>query len=50
MKQLTAENVETIHKLYPANELEDIDIFKVLAKVLPAYGIFDSSSGEDKRK
>lgn len=45
MKQLTPEDVEVIHLLYPANHMEDIDIFKVLVKVLPAYGIFDSSSG-----
>ncbi|KAL1461882.1 hypothetical protein WDU94_013748 [Cyamophila willieti] len=46
MKQLNQENVETIHNLYPANDMEDIDIFNVLVNVLPAYGIFESSSGK----
>ncbi|XP_026688448.1 uncharacterized protein LOC103522579 [Diaphorina citri] len=46
MKQLTKDNVETIHNLYPANDMEDIDIFKILVNVLPAYGIFDSTTGQ----
>ncbi|XP_019870155.1 uncharacterized protein LOC109598692 [Aethina tumida] len=43
--QLQEENVPMIYDLYPANQLETIDVFKKLVEKLPCYGIF-SSSGE----
>ncbi|XP_044735282.1 glycine N-acyltransferase [Chrysoperla carnea] len=45
LRQLTAENAQTIHDLYPANDMECVEVFEKLIKQLPAYGVF-SSSGE----
>lgn len=44
-RQLTPENAQTIHDLYPAKDMECVEIFEKLIKQLPAYGVF-ASSGE----
>lgn len=45
MLQLKPEHAQAIHDLYPANDMESIEVFEKLIKALPAYGMF-SSSGE----
>uniref|UniRef100_A0A1B6DVR1 N-acetyltransferase domain-containing protein n=2 Tax=Clastoptera arizonana TaxID=38151 RepID=A0A1B6DVR1_9HEMI len=42
MQELQTENAEAIHELYPANDMESIEVFKRLIVALPAYGIFSS--------
>lgn len=44
MLQLKPEHAKAIHDLYPANDMESVEVFEKLINVLPAYGIF--SSGE----
>lgn len=44
MKHLRTEHAATIHELYPANDMEAVEVFERLINALPAYGIF--SSGE----
>ncbi|XP_033608936.1 uncharacterized protein LOC111868415 isoform X2 [Cryptotermes secundus] len=44
MLQLKPEHAKEIHDLYPANDMESVEVFEKLITVLPAYGIF--SSGE----
>ncbi|PSN48797.1 hypothetical protein C0J52_07024, partial [Blattella germanica] len=44
MLQLKPEHAKAIHDLYPANDMEGVEIFEKLINALPAYGIF--SSGE----
>ncbi|CAH0553235.1 unnamed protein product [Brassicogethes aeneus] len=43
--QLREEHMCMIHDLYPANQMEGIEVFKKLVKKLPCYGVF-SSDGE----
>lgn len=43
MLQLTPEHAQMIHDLYPANQLECIEVFEKLIEKLPCYGIFSSS-------
>lgn len=45
MLQLKPEHAQAIHDLYPANDMESIEVFEKLIKALPAYGVF-SSNGE----
>lgn len=45
MLQLKPEHAKPIHDLYPANDMEAIQVFEKLIHRLPAYGIF-SSTGE----
>lgn len=45
MQQLKPEHAKAIHDLYPANDMECVEVFEKLINALPAYGIF-SSSGE----
>lgn len=45
MLQLRTEHAQAIHDLYPANDMESIEVFEKLITALPAYGVF-SSSGE----
>lgn len=44
MLQLKPEHAQAIHDLYPANDMESIEVFKKLITALPAYGVF--SNGE----
>lgn len=45
MSQLTPEHAHSIHELYPAKQMESVEIFERLIEKLPSYGIF-SVSGE----
>lgn len=44
MCRLKPQHMQSIHNLYPANDMECVDVFEKLVSELPAYGIF--SSGE----
>lgn len=44
VQQLKPEHAKAIHDLYPANDMECVEVFEKLINALPAYGIF--SSGE----
>uniref|UniRef100_A0A1L8DBI1 N-acetyltransferase domain-containing protein n=1 Tax=Nyssomyia neivai TaxID=330878 RepID=A0A1L8DBI1_9DIPT len=46
MRPLALENVKSIHDLYPASEIECIEVFEQLVNVLPGFGIFCVNSGE----
>lgn len=39
------EHAQTIHDLYPANNMESVEVFEKLIEHLPSYGVF-STSGE----
>ncbi|XP_071055354.1 uncharacterized protein [Onthophagus taurus] len=43
MLQLTKEHAQTIHELYPANNMESVVVFEKLIDQLPCYGIFSVS-------
>lgn len=45
MRQLALENVKAIHDLYPASEIECLEVFEKLAKSLPGFGIFCLETG-----
>lgn len=45
MLQLKKEHAQAIHDLYPANDMESVEVFEKLINALPAYGVF-SSNGE----
>ncbi|XP_049853594.1 uncharacterized protein LOC126334915 [Schistocerca gregaria] len=45
VRQLSPEHADAIHDLYPANDLESIEVFRRLLSALPAYGVF-SATGE----
>lgn len=45
MRPLTRDNVQAIHDLYPASEIECVAVFENLVDSLPGYGIF-THSGE----
>ena len=45
MQELRTEHAKDIHGLYPANDMECIEVFEKLLHALPSYGVF-SSSGE----
>ncbi|XP_070491817.1 uncharacterized protein [Chironomus tepperi] len=40
MRLLCAQDVKGIHDLYPASEIESIELFEKLSEVLPGYGVF----------
>ncbi|XP_073997445.1 uncharacterized protein isoform X2 [Rhodnius prolixus] len=42
VRELIAENAQTIHSLYPANDMEAVEVFERLITRLPAYGVFSS--------
>lgn len=46
MRQLTGDNMKTIHDLYPASEIECIEVFEKLVEILPGIGIFLKSNDE----
>lgn len=45
MLQLTPEHAQAIHDLYPANQMECVEVFEKLMDKLPSFGVF-SASGE----
>ena len=40
MRQLCSSNVQAIHDLYPAHEIESVEVFEKLANQLPGMGVF----------
>lgn len=40
LRLLSAQDVKGIHDLYPASEIESIELFEKLAETLPGYGVF----------
>lgn len=44
-QQLQPEHATIIHDLYPANDMESVEVFEKLIRALPAYGVF-AASGE----
>lgn len=46
MRPLTIENVKAIHDLYPASEIECLEVFEKLVVSMPGYGIFCMETGE----
>lgn len=46
MRELTLDNVNAIHDLYPANEIECVEVFEKLINTLPGFGIFTKGTGE----
>jgi hypothetical protein len=38
--------VKGIHDLYPASEIESVEVFERLVETLPGYGIFTVDAGE----
>ncbi|XP_017485855.1 PREDICTED: uncharacterized protein LOC108374380 [Rhagoletis zephyria] len=46
MRPLTADDVKGIHDLYPASEIERIEVFEILVQVLPGLGIFRKDTNE----
>ncbi|XP_046385263.1 uncharacterized protein LOC124155472 [Ischnura elegans] len=45
LRQLEPEHAAAIHSLYPANDMESVEVFERLIRALPAFGVF-SSDGE----
>ncbi|XP_055386702.1 uncharacterized protein LOC129615482 [Condylostylus longicornis] len=46
MRALTVDNVKTIHDLYPASEIECVEVFEKLVQTLPGVGIFVKNTDE----
>lgn len=46
MRPLTVEDVQGIHDLYPASEIESVKVFEILVRVLPGLGIFRKDTNE----
>lgn len=44
LRSLTLDNVRGIHDLYPANEIECVEVFEKLVQILPGVGIFIKNS------
>lgn len=44
IEELRKEHARAIHDLYPANDMEAVEVFERLITALPAFGVF--SSGE----
>uniref|UniRef100_A0A1B6MQD7 N-acetyltransferase domain-containing protein n=1 Tax=Graphocephala atropunctata TaxID=36148 RepID=A0A1B6MQD7_9HEMI len=44
IEELRKEHAQAIHELYPANDMEAVEVFERLITALPAFGVF--SSGE----
>ncbi|KAK9508938.1 hypothetical protein O3M35_006370 [Rhynocoris fuscipes] len=42
VRELIAENAKAIHELYPAHDMEAVEVFEKLITRLPAYGVFSS--------
>ncbi|XP_024084161.1 glycine N-acyltransferase-like protein 2 isoform X2 [Cimex lectularius] len=45
--ELKEENAKAIHDLYPANDMECVEVFERLIRILPAYGVFTSGEKGD---
>lgn len=45
MRPLALENVKAIHDLYPASEIECLEVFEKLVTSLPGFGIFCVETG-----
>ncbi|KAJ1526014.1 hypothetical protein ONE63_009188 [Megalurothrips usitatus] len=45
LQELRTEHAKDIHGLYPANDMECLEVFEKLLRSLPSYGVF-SSTGE----
>lgn len=45
MRPLALENVKAIHDLYPAHEIECLELFEKLVESMPGYGIFCVETG-----
>ncbi|XP_038114320.1 uncharacterized protein LOC119768052 isoform X3 [Culex quinquefasciatus] len=46
MKPLQIDNVKDIYDLYPANDIESIELFEKLFNQLPGFGIFSRNNSE----
>lgn len=46
MKLLTVDNVKAIHDLYPAGDIESVEVFEKLIDKLPGFGVFSLPTGE----
>lgn len=46
MRPLTVDDVKGIHDLYPASEIECVEVFEILVRVLPGLGIFRKDTNE----
>lgn len=46
MRPLTIDNVPGIHDLYPASEIECVEVFEKLVRTLPGFGVFTKNTGE----
>lgn len=44
LRSLNLDNVHDIHDLYPANEIECVEVFQKLIQVLPGVGIYIKDS------
>lgn len=42
IEELRKEHAAAIHELYPANDMESVEVFERLIKALPAFGVFSS--------
>lgn len=46
LRLLTADDVKSIHDLYPAGDIESIEVFEKLIHRLPGFGVFSLKTGE----
>lgn len=46
MRPLALENVKAIHDLYPAHEIECLEVFERLVTSLPGFGVFCVQTGD----
>lgn len=46
IRPLNFNNVKAIHDLYPASEIECVEVFEVLIGKLPGFGVFLCDSDE----
>lgn len=46
MRPLNINNVKAIHDLYPASEIECVEVFEKLIGTLPGFGVFIQNTDE----
>uniref|UniRef100_A0A182SS33 GCN5-related N-acetyltransferase Rv2170-like domain-containing protein n=1 Tax=Anopheles maculatus TaxID=74869 RepID=A0A182SS33_9DIPT len=46
MKPLCIDDVKDIHDLYPAGDIESLELFEKLVRQLPGFGVFNQSDNE----
>lgn len=46
LRPLAGENAKAIHDLYPASEIECVEVFDKLIESLPGFGVFSRNTGE----